>query len=163
MPGPPDHEYFELFDHSMDISESWEFSLGEILGKYGDVMTIEFSINKPRLRDFATFDDRNDTNTFSIEEGALNELDVGRYKVSAIAKFGNDTYTEHYTDSFWLTVRNDNPVVILPPDDDIVDLVDLIVARQDANFTDDFWKENDYPQITQVFDGIELAENFTSD
>ena len=54
---------------------------------------------------------------------------MGRYKISAIAKFANGTYTEHYTDSFWLTVRNDNPVVIEPDkvDTDIIDLIDLIV------------------------------------
>lgn len=164
VPGPTGHEYFELFDYSMDISEGWEFSLGEIIGKYGDIMTLEFSINKPRLRDFATFDNDNQTNTLSIEEGALNATHVGRYKVSAIAKFGNDTYTEHYTDSFWLTIRNDNPVVILPdPKSDIIDLEDLIVARENDDFSDDFWKENDYPQITQVVEGINLTEEFTRD
>ena len=66
-PGPPKHDYFRLFDHSMDITEGWEFSLGEILGKYGDTMTLEFSIEKVGLRDFATFDNDNKTNTFSIQ------------------------------------------------------------------------------------------------
>ena len=128
-PGPPDHDYFRLFDHSMDISEGWELPLGEIRGKYGDVMTLEFSINKPRLRDFATFDNDNKTNAFAIEEGSLNETHVGRYKISAIARFANGTYTEHYTDSFWLTVRNDNPVVIDPEQEesDIIDLIDLVI------------------------------------
>lgn len=145
VPGPPDHEYFDLFDHSMDITEGWNFTLGEVRGKYGDLMTLEFSINKFGLRDFATFDDHNTTNRFSIEEGALNESHVGVYKISAIAKFANDTYTEHYTDSFWLTIRNDN----LKSESDLLDLVDLVVDRSSTNSTDgearDFWTENDYP------------------
>ena len=129
VPGPPDHDYFKLFDHSMDISEGWEFSLGAVPGKYGDLMTLEFSIDKPRLKDFAKFDDHNTTNTFSIEQGSLDELDVGRYKISAIAKFENGTYTEHYTDSFWLTIRNDNPVVIEDFVPDYIDLESLLLDQ----------------------------------
>ena len=64
------------------------------------------------VEEFATWNKT--TNTFEIKEGALDALDVGRYRISAIAKFENATYTEHYTDDFYLTIRDDNPFVLEP-------------------------------------------------
>ena len=49
-----------------------------------------------------------------------------------------------------MTVRNDNPVVIDPEEDesDIVDLIDLVIG-DDIYAPDDpaldFWRDNDYP------------------
>ena len=40
VPAEPDHFYFNLTDHSMDISESWFFSLGPIFGKYDNLMEV---------------------------------------------------------------------------------------------------------------------------
>ena len=63
-PGPPDHEYFELFDHSMDITEGYSFSLGPVYGKHGDILEVEFSMTQ--IKGFANFTGGMN-NTFLIE------------------------------------------------------------------------------------------------
>ena len=141
VPGPPDHDYFELFNHTMDISEGYAFSLGPVFGKHWDLMQVEFSMQK--VRDFATFDNTNTTNRFEIEKGALTADDVGEYRIAAIARFQNETYTEHYTTHFWLQVRDDNPVVIEEEliVSDLPDLEDIIVTDEEE------WLEPDLPKI----------------
>ena len=85
----------------------------------------------------------------------MNETDVGKYRVSAIATFQNGTYTEQFTDNFILTIRNDNPFIPEPFDGDLIDILDIV----SKNTTTD----EDLPDIRQVVYGTELAETFTPD
>lgn len=141
----------------MDISEGWEFSLGSIFGKYGDYMEVEFSMQK--VDRFATFEPG--PNKFQIEQGALNETDVGLYKISAIAKFQNETHTEHFADSFYLTIRDDTPIIVVPParENDLINIADITL--DDAYVVPDDWDKYDQldlPRIVEVVENTDLEE-----
>jgi len=117
-------------------------------------MEVEFSMEK--VEKFATFEPG--PNKFQIEPGALTASDVGLYKISAIAKFQNETHTEHFADSFYLTIRDDTPIIVEPParENDLINIADIIL--DDAYVVPDDWDQLDLPRIVEVVESTDLEE-----
>ena len=107
------YEFITIKDHSMDIAEGWTFEIGgpfPLLGKYGDVLSLEVNLGK--ARSFANFNKT--SKTLTIEEGALSTFDVGRYTIIVLARYSYLNFTENYKTSFTLVIGDDNKIV--PPE-----------------------------------------------
>ena len=109
-----EHQYFTVDDVSIDYTEAWSLTIGgmhPIYGKYSNIMNIQVDLGK--ALDFVTYDQ--DLKTLTIDEGSMTWRDVGSYNVTVLAHYSNVSYSESYSTSFMLTVRNDNPTKVVLP------------------------------------------------
>lgn len=108
---PLNHTYFyDLEDYRMNLTEGWTKTInlkqnGLVFGKYGDSMQIDVVLG--RASPFARFNP--ETSQIEIDRSKLSREWCGDYEIQVIARFNNITYTEHYKQTFWLTIVDDDP------------------------------------------------------